>query len=928
MKITKCRVNHLSNPLGYQMETTVFSYVVEEAKGKKQKAARIIVTADETGKVKLADTGMKAEVNSLGEIIMLELRPRTRYYWTVTVQSEAGEEACSEVNWFETGKIAEPWSGRWITCNSDEERHPVFYKRFVLECERNNNQIKDARLYISGLGLYQAFLNGEKVGQECLTPYCNDYNSWVQYQTYNVTKQLQQMNEISVLLGNGWYKGRFTCTSKPGDKGFYSDIWKLIAELHITYEDDSCQIITTDDTWNVRRSNITFSNIYDGEHKDDTLATIPEEPALYLESQEQDRLNLVERLSIPVLAKEEIEPIELLVTPTGERVFDLGQNIAGGFRMKVHEPKGTKIRIQMGEILQKGNFYRDNLRTAKAEYCYISDGKEHIIEPVFTYYGYRYAKVEGIKELKKNDFIGIAYYSDNMSVGRIETGDKLLNKLLSNISWGQKCNFIDVPTDCPQRDERFGWTGDTQVFVPTASYLTDSFAFYRKYLYDLRMEQTAYQGMVPIIVPSYGNADTSSVWGDAAAIIPWDLYLYYGDVQILKESLDSMIAWVDYIGRIDGDNHGWRSAFHYGDWLALDHPSGDMQKTNGGTEKAYIADIYYMNSVQIVSKSAKVLADQEGKEEYLAIAQKFEALFERLKKEIQAEYFSATGRCVITTQTGYVLALYYNLTLDRKRTLTDLLTLLKFKNNKIHTGFVGTPLISNVLSSMGQDKLAYEILHNEEFPGWLYTVNLGATTIWERWNSMEADGTVSSSSMNSFNHYAYGSIGEWMWQVMVGIKPVEDKPGFKHIILRPVPDYDTKEIQAEYLSPAGAYRVHWKILGIDEVSLKVEIPFDCTARLELPDAGDIDKIQELVAGIYEFTYKTEKPLKEILSVDTPIGILLNNTKAYSMLMETMPQITRIPDKMKQVTLRKALEGSQDDNIKRKIEEIDSALKML
>ena len=842
MQIINCRTNHLLLPMGFAMEAPVFSYVVEGALGKKQTEARIRVTADVEGKQVLADTGF-GSLNSLGQEVPMALSPCTRYFWTVTVRTDAGEEATSAVNWFETGKREQPWRGRWISCGAEEARHPVFHKRFAL-----GKQIERARLYICGLGLYEASINGQRVGQEKLTPFCNDYTTWIQYQTYDVTELLGQENELSVLLGQGWYLGRFTVRNGTFDPAYHGTRYKLMAELQVRFADGTETVVGTDDSWTVTRSTIYFSDIYDGEQRDDTLAELPPEQAVLLD----EKLPLEDRRSIPLLAHEELSAVELIHTPAGETVFDIGQNIAGIFRLRVHEPKGTKIHIQTGEVLQQGNFYRENLRTAKSEYIYISDGQEHVLEPKFTYYGYRYAKVEGAHDLRQEDFTGVAYYSDVRPVATFKTGDEKLNQLMRNISWGQKGNFVDLPTDCPQRDERLGWTADTQVFVPTASFLTDSCAFYQKYLYDMRKEQSHNEGCVPEVIPAFFVKATCSVWGDAATIIPWAMYQFYGDVTILRDSLQSMKAWVDYIERLDGDNHHWREVFHYGDWLALDHPSGRVDEVKGGTEEGLIADAYYLNSVRLVVKSARILGETE-------LAQTYEQKAERILSEIRKEYYTPNGRCAINTQTAQILSAYFDLSTDPERAHRTLVSLLHLNNNKLRTGFVGTPLLCRVLSSFGEDKLAYELIHNEEYPGWLYEINLGATTVWERWNSLNPDGTISSSDMNSFNHYAYGAIGEWMWRTMAGLNPCVEQPGFKRAVLRPVVDGKTGWLEAEYASVSGVYRVAWKVLDQRHVQLKVEIPFDCTASLELPYCKGAEKL-ELTPGSYEYCYETDEDI--------------------------------------------------------------------
>jgi alpha-L-rhamnosidase len=895
MKITKCRVNHLINPIGYQFDKTVFTFVVSGAVGKKQVAAQIMVAADEQMKNVVYDSGMSDRVDSLGTEVKLTLKPRTRYYWTAKALSDVGEEAVSEVSYFETAKMDEAWSGKLISCDRSESRHPVFTRTFDTD-----KTVKAARLYITGLGLYQVKVNSQAVSGEKLTPYYTDYNKWVQYQTYDVTDMISKQNELEITLGNGWYSGRFNFMSKTDDKGYYGDDWKLIAELHILYEDGSFDVINTDESWILNRSNITFSNIYDGEQRDDTLPELSPESVIVL----NETLPLKERMSIPVCVHEELPAKELLHTPSGEWVFDIGQNMTGGFRLRVNEPYGAVIHIQFGEVLQNGNFYRDNLRTAKAEYIYVSDGKELVIEPMFTFYGYQYAKVEGCNSLNVGDFAALAYYSDITPVGELVTGDEKLNKLISNITWGQKSNFVDIPTDCPQRDERMGWTADTQVFMATANYFTDSCAFYRRYLYELRIAQGE-NGCVPDVAPRTGVDGGSSVWGDAATIIPWKLYEFYGDKSILAESYKSMKAWVDYIAAVDGEEHDWEKVFQYGDWLALDHPALKEDTTAGGTEEGFIADVYYLNSCGIVRKSAEILG-------YTDDVKKYGNMEKRLKAYISDEFFTKNGRLALSTQTAYTLALYYRLSENPDKLKRLFMKLLKDSEYKLKTGFVGTPLISNVLSMTGEDQVAYKLIHSEEYPGWLYEVNLGATTIWERWNSLGTDGTVSSTGMNSFNHYAYGAIGEWMWRTIGGITPDEKEPGFRQAHLRPIPDYKTGNAKCIFDSPAGTYKVSWKIIGIDQVKVEISVPFNCTVRLYLPYCADLPKEQKLETGEYAFTYRTEEPLKRTYTVDDTLEALLGDDDTKNKLMTLLPGILQAPAGMRGMTLKDLILRYQPD----------------
>ncbi len=861
MMIYDMKVNHLTNPLGFRMMRTVFSWKVKDAAGKRQTQARIRIASDDAMTDILADTGWDAAADSLGYKVSFALEPVTRYYWTVAVQSDAGEEAVSDVQWFETGKGQQPWAGKWISCDNTEKRHPYFEKEISPA-----KKVESARLYICGLGLYEAFYNGERIGSEYLTPYSNDYNEWVQYQTYDVTEHLKRAGKLSVLLGNGWYKERFGFTTKQGDGGFYGSEWKLIAELQLRYTDGTTDTVGTDESWRVRRSNILFSNLYDGEVQDDTLEEMPIESARFCEVPKGE---LTERMSLPVTVHETFDAVELIHTPVGEMVFDLGQEFAGLFSLHVHEPKGTRIRVQTGEILQHGNFYNENLRSAKSEYVYISDGEEHLLIPHFTYYGYRYAKVEGVSDLKKEDFKGISLYSDVQQTGVIETGHELVNRLIQNVRWGLKSNFIDVPTDCPQRDERMGWTGDAQVFSPTATYLEDTYAFYAKYLYDMAKEQSVRDGKVPDVIPSAGVESTACVWGDAACIIPWNLYLFYGDQSILEDQFDSMRSWVDYIRKVDGDNHGWRYVFHYGDWLALDNPVQGAEQVMGGTDEEFIANLYYAVSASLVAKSAEVLGKETERVKYQKIS---EEQFDIVKKE----YYSATGRCCIKTQTALLLTLKYHLSENEELTKAQLRKLYEDNDGKLKTGFVGTPLMCNVLTEHGMEDIAYGLLLNEEYPGWLSEVKLGATTVWERWNSLLDDGTISGIGMNSMNHYAYGSVLEWMFRHAAGINTTDTAPGLRKVVFEPILNWELRYVRASYDSPCGIYRCAWHLADPAHVELEVEVPFGGSAELRLPlapvsvmDDGTnpmFSKFRDgaclLSAGTYKVCYELTKSLSE------------------------------------------------------------------
>ena len=923
MRVYDAKVNHMTNPMGFFMDGVSFSWKVDEARGKAQKVARVRVAADEKMQEILFDSDMDEQADSLAYPVELALEPRTRYFWQVTVLSDAGEEADSEVQWFETSKMSEEWTGKWLTCDNTEKRHPIFSKEIAPAKE-----VAKARLYVTGLGLYEAYIDGKKVGDEYLTPYSNNYNRWVQYQTYDITDQIAGGGKLSILLGNGWYKGRFGFSAFE-DKGYYGNEWKVIADVVLTYTDGTEEVIGTDESWTVTRSRIMFSNLYDGEQIDATAPELPaEEPTVC----DAPKGRLEARRSLPVVAHEHIKPVELIHTPAGEQVFDMGQNFAGIFTFRVKEPAGTKIHIQTGEVLQKGNFYNENLRSAKSEYIYISDGNETVIRPHFTYYGYRYVKVEGVSDLKIEDFTGLALYSDIEMGGDVETGHDLVNQLVSNVCWGMKGNFIDVPTDCPQRDERMGWTGDTQVFSPTATFLADTYAFYSKYLHDMYTEQMDLDGMVPDVVPSAGVHSTACVWGDSSCIIPWNMYQFYGDKKILEDQYDSMRNWVDYISRVDGDNHGWRSVFHYGDWLALDNPSGKTDEVMGGTDEGYIANVYYAASAGIVAKAARVLG-------YEADAKTYQALCDEQFEEVKKEYFSQTGRCCIKTQTALILALKYHLSENEELTKKTLRLLFQISGDKLKTGFTGMPLMCPVLSENGMNDLAYTLLLNEDYPGWLHEVKLGATTVWERWNSLDENGDISSTGMNSLNHYAYGSILEWVFRYVTGFRVSEEHPGSRHLLIAPTLNWKLKRAKGSYHSAAGTYETSWELADPSHVTVKVTVPFGCTAEIVLPLVSQetlADQSNPLFAdvrdgkcfvgaGTYEVSYETTKPAKKMYSTYTPIQELVNNPEIVSAMGEQL-HLDQIPGQALAASFRQLAEAYPSASMSAEmLDQLDAAL---
>jgi len=908
MRITNLKVNRITNPLGFDLGKPRFSFITCDTEAKNQVAARIEVALDINFDDLVFDSGKDEEIDSLAFELPIELKPYTRYYWRVTVCADNGEAATSEVQWFETAKLHEAWSAKWITPAFDKEIHPVITKEFSV-----SKEVISARAYACGLGLYEMGINGEKVGQEYLTPNFNTYNKWIQYQTYDITDIVKEgKNSVEVILGNGLYKGRFGFND-GGSTEIYGNKFALLCEIMITYADGTVENIHSDSSWKAIKSNIVASGIYDGEVYD---ATLNDSTIYEVNEVDLGYGKLKARLSLPVVIKEKLKPIEVISTPAGETVLDLGQNMVGWVQFKTNAPKGTEIILQYGEILQDGNFYRENLRTAKAEHKYIADGKEAIVRPHFTFYGFRYVKVTGWNgNLNPDDFIGCVLYSDMDLTGHVETSNPLINRLFLNALWGQKGNFLDVPTDCPQRDERMGWTGDAQVFSGTACFNMDTYAFFNKYGYDLWKEQEEHAGMVPMFVPDItGFGVSSSAWGEAATVIPWNVYLHYGDKAILKQQFNSMKAWVDYI-KEDVDASGgkrlWTTGFHLGDWLGLD--GEDSVFPTGGTEISFISSAYYCYSAEIVSKTAKVLGMSE-------ISREYEELSNEVRTAIRNEYFTKNGRLALSTQTALIVALFMDLAPDefRERTAKDLRKQLQKDKNHLTTGFVGTPYLCRVLSESGNNDLAYSLLLNKDYPSWLYAVTMGATTIWERWNSVLPDGKISGTDMNSLNHYSYGSIVEWMFRNMAGINPVEDKPGFRHVKLAPQPDYRLKYVKASLNSAVGLYESQWSINEDGTLNYKFIIPFNATATLILPDTG-IETVQvnnklfeetelcanqsgenicvELTSGVWEFCYRPTKEYIKRYSTRSSINELLSNPESKIVLSETLPQMSMMPEEI-------------------------------
>lgn len=899
MKITRMKMNGIENPMGYSYDVLNVSWNVEDARGKNAEWVKVEAALDE----KFGNILFEAEGKDLpcsGTKLDMALMPRTRYFVRVGVKDECGDYA-EGITWFETGKMGEVWEADWIGTKTEDKFHPIFRRNFQLGLKKVNKGKKpvNARLYLCGLGLYEAYLNGDKVGEEVLAPFLNDYRFAYQTQAYDVTAMLREENCLEILLGNGWYKGRF------GQRGrTYGDRFAVIAELHITYEDGCHEVVKTDEDWCYKGSDIEDSGIYDGEILNRLLWKNIENgwrPVEKLCSEEAlNKELLTDRYSIPVLIKEKLPVKEIIMTPAGETVLDMGQNFTGWLVFKSSLPEGTQVHFEFGEVLQRGNFYNDNYRSARGGFTYTageSDGgtgvemeetagcgvKGVLVRPHFTFFGFRYVKVSGWRgELDADDFMGYAIYSDLERTGYLETDDAKINQLYLNCLWGQKSNFLDMPTDCPQRDERLGWTADAQVFSPTATYNMDTRAFYRKYLWDMRQVQKTMDGAVPAYLPAAGEmCPICSVWGDAAAFIPYTVWKFYANREEMDFLYPLMKGWVDYIAGEMQKQYGkcvgiWDFTFHFGDWLALDGPN--EQSVKGATSDGYLATIYYYKSASIVAEIAGQLGNTED-------AGKYARLAEEIKECLLFEYFTPAGHLSVATQAAYIVALKFGVYRDKEILLSDFLDLLKVHQYRIKCGFVGAPLLCQVLSENGYSDLAYNFLFQEDFPSWLYAVNLGATTIWERWNSLLPDGSISGTGMNSLNHYSYGSVIEFLYAYAAGLRPMD--AGFADAVIEPQPNSRMRRLNCEYRSPAGKYVVKWKLTEEGKVWLYLEVPFGCRATVTLPKSGKEPFV--VGAGSYEYEYMPLFDYRQKYSEKTPLKEIFADARAKEVLLKHVPQ---------------------------------------
>ena len=684
------------------------------------------------------------------------------------------------------------WNAVWIQPEHDMgDVVPVYEKQFSL-----SRMPVRAMLHITALGVYEAHLNGKRIGNFVLAPGWTSYYSRLQYQSYDITTDLTEQNTITVAVGKGWYR-----SPMPGwcDSSYQGGLrsWPagLLAELEITYEDGTSETIGTDTSWSVAESATRFSEIYDGEQYDASKDFSAARCRVHALEGPWD--SLIPQEGVEIHEQERISPSDIFTTPAGETVVDFGQELTGYVELSVDAKCGDVIALSHAEVMDRdGNFYTENYRAAKAKLHYTCCDGRQTWHPHFTFFGFRYIRIDafpgGAALAKPENFTAIVVHSEMKRTGHLSCSDPLLNQLFSNIIWGQKGNFVDVPTDCPQRDERLGWTGDAQVFVRTACMNYDVEQFFTKWLADMAADQRD-DGCVGHVIPDllqspYGSA----AWGDAAVICPWEIYLAYGNPQILKNQFDCMKGWIDYITSSTKTPYLWTGGTHYGDWLGLDAPSGSYK---GSTREDFIASAFYAHSTELLIKAGHVLGKDMAD---------YEALYEKIIAAFRAA-FPTYG-----TQSECVLAAHFHLTEHPQSAADQLAKMVKEAGNQLQTGFVGTPYLLHVLSDYGYAELAYTLLLRKEYPSWLYPVTKGATTIWEHWDGIMEDGGFWSADMNSFNHYAYGSVADWVYQKAAGIHTTEDAPGYAFIRFAPVPDARLSWLTASLQTRHGLVESGWR----------------------------------------------------------------------------------------------------------------------
>ena len=846
----------ISNPIGFYDNQPTFSWKLPK-EIKKQKAYSIVVASSPDLLHQNADLWQSGKVESDQSLYVkyegTPLNSRQKVFWSIKYWDESGNESnWSEMAYFELGLLSNlDWTAKWIRHPDikldslpeiDRKIHKIQYLRKEIQLEP---AIKHARLYISAKGLYEAEINGKKVGEGVLTPGWTPYEKRIESLSYDVAHLLQDgSNAMGLMLAEGWHSGRLLF------RNYTDKLPEIIAQLEITYENGTRETFVTDDSWKVSIDGpIQYSSLYDGEiydaNKEMPLWSTANFNVEDWTNATQAPLNpevlLRPKSHTPISNKSELKPISISEPITGQFVFDLGQNMAGVPHINIPVKKGQRVKIRVSEMLQNdGSIYIDNYRGALSTDYYTPAEDGNISwHPKFTFHGFRYIELSGFDEdhIPKKEWVtGLVQYSDfDMSASFISSHEKL-NQLQSNIEWGLRGNFLDIPTDCPQRNERLGWTGDAQVFVPTSLFNADVHSFWSSWLKSVREDQNE-DGGIPWYVPKVNKGRSSSGWGDAITIIPWEIYQRTGDQNILNDNYQAMHKWLNYY-ESKATNH-IVTMFTFGDWLQPYSKNPENTK-KGETDDSLVSTAYYARSIELTRQTAEVLGLQED-------ANRLKTLRDEVRQSFQNTFFDDDGRVSVgtPTQTGYLMALGFNLLTPEleEKVVPHLLTEIRNADNHLRTGFLGTPLLAPVLEKINRPDLMFTILFKETYPSWFYSINQGATTMWERWDSYSHEEGFHKEGMNSFNHYAYGAIGQWMYERIAGIQALE--PGYKSIRIAPLLGGPIDSVSAEYDSPYGWIKSEWK-LEDDSFKINTTIPPNTSAEVIVP--GDTSKELLMTGG--------------------------------------------------------------------------------
>lgn len=886
------QIEHLRETLGIGAARPRLSWrVTTEARNWRQ-AAYEIICRHAGGQVR-GETGRIASGQSV--LIAWPFAP-LQAREQVTVQVRVWGEDGSISPWsapvtVEAGLLkASDWRARFITPDWDEDTsraNPAPYLRHEFAVRA---PVKAARLYITALGVYEAQINGVVVGDHVLAPGWTVYDQRLRYQTFDVTALLQAgTNAIGALLGDGWFRGRIGFGG--GQRNIWGDRLALLAQLEIEYADGSHDVIVTDEHWRATTGAILMNSIYDGESYDARLELVGWSAPGFDASGwrgvrllDWDLTTLVAPSGPPVRRIERIHPVAITRSPSGRTLLDFGQNLVGRLAITVQGAAGQTVTLRHAEVLENGELGVRPLRQAEATDRYtLRGGEPESWEPRFTFHGFRYAEVSGWPgELRPEDVAAVVLHSDMERTGWFECSDPLLNRLHENVVWSMRGNFLDVPTDCPQRDERLGWTGDLQVFSPTASFLYDVSGLLQSWLADLAIEQRKSGGAVPHVIPNVLGATSAgaAAWADAATVTPWVLYQRYGDSDILTAQFESMRAWVDYVAAKVGDRLLWDTGFQFGDWLDPTAPPDKPWQAR--TDKAIVASAYFAHSADLVARAAQVLGRTADQAHYADLAERARTAFAR-------EYITPAGRLMNDAETAYALALAFDLlptAAQRQRAGDRLAELVQAGDHHIRTGFVGTPLICDALCSTGHHRTAYRLLMQRDCPSWLYPVTMGATTIWERWDSMLPDGSINPGEMTSFNHYALGAVADWMQRTIGGLAPAE--PGYRRLEIRPRPGGGLTHAHARHLTPYGPAECAWSIEA-GRIELKVVIPPNTTAQVFFP--GSDTPPAEVGAGVWQWSLPYQDPdARGPYTVDDLIGEIVSDSAARAAMLSVLEQL--------------------------------------